>query len=77
MAILLVPESIPYIGYIRHFSKNFPKDVETLDSFGYEFGLYSTSRYDLYYDRKGSYKTVKIFLELIFLYVSLIILGGF
>jgi hypothetical protein len=77
MAILSVPESIPYIDYIRHFSKNFPEDIETLDSFGYEFGSYSTSRYDLYYNRKGNCETVRIFLVLVFLRVSLIILGGF
>jgi hypothetical protein len=59
MSILSVPEAIPYIGYIQHFSKSFPENTKTLNSFGYKFNAASTSYYDYYYTRKGSYKIVR------------------
>jgi hypothetical protein len=64
MSILSVPEAIPYIGYIRHFSKSFLENTKTLDSFGYEFNTASTSRYNYYCTYKGNYETVRFFKDL-------------
>jgi hypothetical protein len=58
MPILSVPEALPYIACIHYTKKNYEEDLDVLEGFGYAFGVFRTARYDLYHERKGSYKTV-------------------
>jgi hypothetical protein len=59
MSVLSVPEAMPCMGCIRHFSKSFPENAETLDGFGCEFNAAGTSRCDHCCTRKGSCETVR------------------
>jgi hypothetical protein len=54
-----VPESMPCMGCIRHFPKNFPESTKTLKSFGCGFSTFGTSGYNLCCTRKGSCETVR------------------